>query len=197
MPSRLTCMPGARGSTWPPSLFSCCPLRGFSGRGDVSVVVAAENVHRAKTFKPLDTSNIIFGDDALAIALGTKAGLTPRGRYSRTAGESRVSKAGLIREIAGSIFELVGQDRMDGLIIDNQLGKFQYKVPATAARVQHALVELMYPEAASKGTFGTFKGALEFYNTRVKSFAFDIMTSDSEGVLVERVARSYVESGKF
>jgi len=170
---------------------------GFLTEGDVSVIVAAENVHRAKTFKPLDTSNIIFGDDALATALETKVGLTPQGRYSRIAKDGRASEEDLIQAIAGTIFELNGQNRIDGLIIDNQLGKFQYKVPATAARVQHNLVELMNPEAASDGAFDTFKRALAFYDENVKSFAFDIMTFDGEGLLVERLARAYVESGKF
>jgi hypothetical protein len=41
-------------------------LAGELGPGDISVVVGAENPHRGQVFKPLDTANIIFGDDALA-----------------------------------------------------------------------------------------------------------------------------------
>jgi hypothetical protein len=33
-------------------------------------------------------------------------------------------------------------EKIDGIIVDNQLGAIQYRVPATAARVQHRLAEL-------------------------------------------------------
>jgi 3-oxoacyl-[acyl-carrier-protein] synthase III len=165
--------------------------------GDISIVVAAENVHRARTFKPRDTSSIIFGDDALAAALETKASLRPRGHYTRIRGDGLASESDLPLSVARAVFALNGRNRIDGLIIDNQLGKFQYKVPATAARAQHRLVELIHPREAAAGTFSTFKGALGFYDRDVRSFAFDIMTSDKEGRLVESLARAYVESGKF
>ena len=48
-------------------------LSGYLKQGDISIVVGAENIHRAKAFVPLDTSNIIFGDDALATAIETTA----------------------------------------------------------------------------------------------------------------------------
>ncbi|MCP4631272.1 MAG: hypothetical protein GY850_48335 [bacterium] len=38
---------------------------------DLSIVIGAENIHRAKAFPPDDTANIIFGDDSLATALKT------------------------------------------------------------------------------------------------------------------------------
>jgi 3-oxoacyl-[acyl-carrier-protein] synthase III len=38
-------------------------LTGILQPGDLSIIVGAENVHRAKAFPPDDTSNIIFGDD--------------------------------------------------------------------------------------------------------------------------------------
>ncbi len=47
-------------------------LNGFLEAGDISIIVGAENIHRAKAFPPGDTANIIFGDDALATALQGK-----------------------------------------------------------------------------------------------------------------------------
>jgi len=171
-------------------------LAGGLNEGDISVIVAAENVNRAKTFRPLDNSNIIFGDDALATAFETKASLKPKGRYSRTRKDAFTLEENFAQEIARIIFELNGHDRIDGIIVDNQLGKLQHKVPATAARVQHCLVELMHPKEVSNGTFNNFKNAIGFYDKEVRSFAFDIMTFDKEGMLVEKLARAYVESGK-
>ena len=171
-------------------------LAGVLKAGDISVIVGAENPHRAKTFKPLDTSNIIFGDDALATALETRISAKPEGVYSRSKKVKLSLKKDFIASIAEKIFELNGHGKIDGIIIDNQLGKFQYRVPATAARVQHSLVKLMYPEEASKGTFRRFKDAIEFYNREVNAFAFDIMTIDKDPSRVEEIARAYVESGK-
>ena len=171
-------------------------LAGVLKAGDISVIVGAENPHRAETFKPLDTSNIIFGDDALATALETKTSARPEGVYSSSNKVKLSLKEDFIASIAEKIFELNGHGKIDGIIIDNQLGKFQYRVPATAARVQHRLVELMYPEEASKGTFRRFKDAIEFYNRQVNAFAFDIMTIDKDPSRVEEIARAYVESGK-
>ncbi|MDY6851598.1 MAG: hypothetical protein SV487_05950, partial [Thermodesulfobacteriota bacterium] len=47
-------------------------ITGVLKKDDISVVVGAENIHRARIFRPLDTSNIIFGDDSLAVALETQ-----------------------------------------------------------------------------------------------------------------------------
>lgn len=58
-------------------------LNGFLKAGDVSVLIGAENLHRAHAFKDDDTANIIFGDDALASALETQATLRPAGTYEK------------------------------------------------------------------------------------------------------------------
>jgi 3-oxoacyl-[acyl-carrier-protein] synthase III len=172
-------------------------LAGVLKAGDISIIVGAENVHRAKTFRPLDTSNIIFGDDALATALETRCSANPEGNYSRSKKARLRLKGDFITSIAEKIFEVNGHGRIDGIIIDNQLGKFQHRVPAAAARVQHRLVELMYPREASEGTFTRFKDATAFYNRHVNSFGFDIMTIDKDPGQVKEIARAYVESGKY
>ena len=172
-------------------------LAGVLKAGDISVIVGAENPHRAETFRPLDTSNIIFGDDALATALETRVNAKPEGAYSRSKKARLSPKGDFITSIAQKIFEVNGHGRIDGIIIDNQLGKFQHRVPAAAARVQHRLVELMYPKEASEGTFMRFRDATAFYNRHVNSFGYDIMTIDKDPGQVERIAKAYVESGKY
>jgi 3-oxoacyl-[acyl-carrier-protein] synthase III len=172
-------------------------LAGILKENDLSVIVAAENIHRAGTFRPMDTANIIFGDDAMATALETQADENPtRGQLSRERIEFKAN-GDPVAIIAQKLHELNGHGRIDGIIIDNQTGSLPYKVPATAARVQHALVELMYPDETSKGTFNRFKDALAFYDRNVRSFAFDIMTLGENPALVDRIARAYVESGKY
>jgi 3-oxoacyl-[acyl-carrier-protein] synthase III len=171
-------------------------LAGMLKRGDLSVVVGAENIHRAKAFRPLDTSNIIFGDDSLATAFETKATCQPQGSYLQSDTAAIDSQDDFITAIAEKIFTLNGRKPIDGLIIDNQLGKLEYRVPATAARVQHRWVELMYPEEVSSGTFDLFKDAIRFYEQHVNSFAYDIMTMDRNPEIVQHIARAYVESGK-
>ena len=171
-------------------------LAGFLGGGDISVIVGAENVHRAKSFKPLDTANIIFGDDALATALQTTADREVEGRYSCKGRVTFPLRDDFITDIAKALLQLKGHERIDGIIIDNQLGRIQSRVPATATRVQHRLVELMYPEEMLKGTFSRFMDALAFYDQEVKSFAFDVMTLCAEAGLVEKIAKAYVQSGK-
>jgi len=172
-------------------------MSGFLKKGDVSVIVGAEKINHSNAFKPLDTANIIFGDDAMATALETKISARPMGRYFKSEKARFSFKGDFIAGIAKKIFNLNGNSRIDGIIMDNQLGRFLYKVPATAARIQHGLVELMYPEEAAKGTFKRFRDAMEFYNKNVNSFGFDIMTLEDDPGIVERIARSYVESGKF
>jgi hypothetical protein len=98
--------------------------------------------------------------------------------------------------LAQHIHALIGGTKPDGLIIDNQIGDLVHRVPATAARVQHKLVELRYPAEASKKTFQRFKDALDFYDRHVDAFAYDIMTLDANGAHVEAIAKAYVESGK-
>jgi 3-oxoacyl-[acyl-carrier-protein] synthase III len=171
-------------------------LTGFLKAGDISIIVGAENIHRARAFKPDDTSNIIFGDDALATALETKVSKTPTGQYSNQCKSQFTIGNDTAPELALKIFELIGSTKIDGLIIDNQIGDLMHKVPSTASRVQHALVELAYPEEAARGTFQKFKGAIDFYDHHVKSFAYDIMSLDANADQIETIAKAYVESGK-
>jgi 3-oxoacyl-[acyl-carrier-protein] synthase III len=172
-------------------------LAGVLGPSDLSVIVGAENIHRAGTFKPLDTAHILFGDDAVATALETKTRTKPVGTYSK--GDKIRLHLGndFVMGIARAFVELNGVERIDGIIVDNQLGKMYHRIPAAAARIQHRLVELMYPQAVSSGMLARFKDALAFYDENVKSFGFDIMSMGKDPSLVERIARAYVESGKY
>jgi len=172
-------------------------LTGFLKTGDISVVIGAENIHRAKAFKPGDTANIIFGDDALATALTSGSTLTPSGRYTNHTASEFSYAEDPVSQIARALYRLNGSHKLDGIIVDNQLGSLIYRVPATAARVQHALVELMYPEQAAAGIFTRFKEALEFYDQNINAFAYDIMTLDAEAETTAKIARAYVESGKY
>lgn len=171
-------------------------LSGVLEKGDLSVIIGAENVYRAKAFRSIDTASIIFGDDALATALETKSSLKPTGHYFCSEKVKRSLTENFPQDIARLIFELNGRERIDGIIIDNQVGKIQHRIPATAARVQNSLVNLMYSEEASAGIFNRFQGALKFYDQNINSFAYDIMSLDQDTNLAEKVARAYVESGK-
>jgi len=172
-------------------------LKGYLEPDDVSVIIGAENLHRAKAFKPDDTSNILFGDDSLATALKTMSNAKPPGQYSIRNRSEFTLKKDPVSETAYEILKLNGSNEIDGIIIDNHLGSLAYRVPATAARVQHALAELMYPEQTAGGTFKRFKEALQFYDQHINSFAYDIMTLDANTERVEEIARAYVESGKY
>ena len=172
-------------------------LNGFLQPGDISIIVGAENIHRAKAFPPDDTANIIFGDDALATALRTNQGARVQGCYSDHRQSTIIIKKDPASEIANEIYRLNGNAKIDGIIMDNQLGSLIYRVPATAARIQQALVELMYPDQAAAGNFCRFKEAVEFYDRNIKTFAFDIMTLAAGKDRVAQIARAYVESGKY
>ena len=172
-------------------------LTGKLKAGDLSIIVGAENVHRAKAFKPHDTSNIIFGDDALATALETRISATPVGHYIKNHTAGFTAGSDHVAAIAEAIYDLNGDEKFDGLIIDNQLGELIWRVPATAARVQHALVQLMYADQTARGAFNRFKDALEFYDQKVRAFAFDIMTLDPKPERVAAIAKAYVQSGKY
>jgi hypothetical protein len=171
-------------------------LAGILQPGDLSVIVGAENVHRAKVFAPDDTANIIFGDDAMATVLETKAlvsnaasgGITAKAEFN--AGED------FARSIAGALLKIKGDQKIDGIIIDNHLGKLEHRVPATAARVQHHLVEQMNPQEVAEGTFKNFRNALAFYDQHVNAFAFDVMTVDRQPEHIAKIADAYVKSGK-
>jgi 3-oxoacyl-[acyl-carrier-protein] synthase III len=172
-------------------------LTGFLKPQDLSIIIGAENLHRAKAFKPDDTANIIFGDDSLATALQTVSNATPVGQYTKHLSAEFSKPNDPVLEMARTIHELNGNNKIDGIIIDNQLGSLVCRVPATAARVQHALAELRYPEQAATGMFGRFKEALEFYDQNIRSFAYDIMSLDADPQRIEKIARAYVESGKY
>ncbi|MEE9537656.1 MAG: hypothetical protein V3V51_09460 [Desulfobacterales bacterium] len=172
-------------------------LAGILKQDDLSIIVGAENVHRAKAFPTDDTSNIIFGDDALATALVTRGGasrsesdcLTARAKFN--AGED------FARDIAKKLANIIGPNKIDGIIVDNQLGKLVSRIPATAVRVQHHLVEQLYPKETAKGTFKQFRKALKFYDQHVNCFAFDIMTLDPHPAQVAKIATAYANSGLY
>jgi len=172
-------------------------LTGVLNKGDISTIIGAENIHRANAFKETDTASIIFGDDALATALETKVTSKPNGNYSCIEKITASLKDDFIAGIAKMIIKLNGLNKIDGIIIDNQLGQIIHRVPALAARIQHSMAEQMYPEETAKGTFKRFKDALEFYDKRIQSFAFDIMSLNQDPSLVNNIARAYVESGKY
>ena len=172
-------------------------LSGYLKAEDLSLIIGAENLHRANAFKPDDTSNILFGDDSLATALKTGRNAQADGQYSVLHRSEFTLKEDLVSETAQKILKITGNNKIDGIIIDNQLGNLAYRVPATAARVQQALAELMYPEQTAGGTFKRFREALAFYDQHINSFAYDIMTLDANAERVEEIARAYVESGKY
>ncbi len=172
-------------------------LSGQLKAGDISIVVGAENIHRANAFAPLDTSNIIFGDDALATALVTTETRRPPSDKIFTKKTRSKLSSDFVCDLAEVILKLNGNQKIDGIIIDNQLGKLQYRVPATAARLQHELAVRMFPEEEKDGHFNGFKRAMDFYNHHVDSFAFDIMSLSENSQLVENIANAYIQSGKF
>ncbi len=172
-------------------------LAGQLKEGDISIVVGAENIHRAKAFVPLDTSNIIFGDDALATALVTTATRMPPEKKVLTKKTRCSLSSDFVSGLAEAILKLNGNRKIDGIIIDNQLGKLQYRVPATAARVQHELAVRMFPDKKKGRHFNDFKRAMAFYNRHVDSFAFDIMSLSNNSHLVENIAKAYIQSGKY
>ena len=165
--------------------------------GDLSLVVGAENVHRASVFAPDDTSNIIFGDDAGVTVLETR-GSTAKLGHSDSLHSSIPfhPDEDFVGHIAEAVARLNGHHKIDGLLIDNQLGRFECRIPATAARVQHKLVELMFPEAAEQGLFKRFKDSLKFYDTQVQSFAYDIMSINKDPEQIQHLARAYAETGR-
>ena len=172
-------------------------LSGYLKKGDISVIIGAENIHRARGFPESDTSNIIFGDDALATSLESKADRTPQGSYTcrqttdLPLGEDRVTA------VARAVLDLIGEDDLDGLIVDNQSPPLESRVPAIAARVQHRLVELRHPRAVEAGVFERFKDAYAFYREHMNSFAYDINSLSGTPETVKDLAVSTVKSGKY
>jgi 3-oxoacyl-[acyl-carrier-protein] synthase III len=172
-------------------------LAGMLESGDLAVVVGAENIHRAQAFKPLDTSNIIFGDDALATAIeiGGYAGSSSPGRVSAEAALD--ADEDFIAAIASGLLPWAREGRLDGIIVDNQLGKIEHRIPATAARVQHALMERLFPKEAAAGSFKNFRTAFEIYEGYGAGFGYDLMSTDGIPHTVQRVASAYTASGKY
>lgn len=171
-------------------------LSGSLEKDDLTVIIGAENIHRAKAFRPTDTANIIFGDDALATALQTRATCQPSGNDLRSEHRSLPFDADYLDTVARTLLEMTESEHLDGIIVDNQLGKIQYRVPAMAAWIQQRLTELRFPDETEAGTFSKFTSALSYYNEHVRSFAFDIRTLDRQPGAVHDVAKAYIESGK-
>ncbi len=172
-------------------------LSGYLKQGDISIVVGAENIHRAKAFSPLDTSNIIFGDDALATSLETTASCASFGGQIEIEKTRCSLSSDFFPELAQAILEINCNQKIDGIIIDNQLGKLQFRVPASAARLQHELAVRMFPDKSGDRRSSGFKGNLAFYNRHIDAFAYDIMTLSNTPKLVEDFSRAYIQSGKY
>jgi 3-oxoacyl-[acyl-carrier-protein] synthase III len=172
-------------------------LAGMLEAGSLAVIVGAENIHRARAFKPLDTANIIFGDDALATALeiGGAAGSSPPGRVS--AEVSLEAGENFIAAIAAGLLPWARAGRLDGIIVDNQLGRIDHRVPATAARVQQALMELLFPKEAAARAFHNFRAAFELYEGFGAGFGYDLMSTENDPRTVQRLACAYTASGKY
>lgn len=172
-------------------------LNGRLKKGDLTVIIGAENIHRSKAFPSTDTANIIFGDDALATALETQT----KDKYTQTATESSASSLpftdDFIDKTAARILALNENRPPAGIIVDNQMGKVQYRVPASAARIQHRIAELAFSEASAGGVFAKFADALAFYDRHIDSFGFDIMTLSRDSAVVADIAGAYAASGKY
>ncbi|KPJ77643.1 MAG: hypothetical protein AMJ54_07110 [Deltaproteobacteria bacterium SG8_13] len=166
-------------------------------KGDLTVIIGAENIHRSKAFLATDTANIIFGDDALATALETRSCRDEKFAVPVSTSVSFPHTPEFIQTTAAQILALNDNRPPDGIIVDNQMGKVQYRVPASAARIQHHLAELAFPEASAAGVFNKFADALTFYERHVDSFGFDIMTLTREKAIVADIARAYAASGKY
>ncbi len=172
-------------------------LSGTLAPGDLAVVVGAENIHRAKAFRPLDTANIIFGDDALATALevGDLAGTAPPGKVrAEVTAEFRTD---FVAAIADLLLPWARDGKLDGIIVDNQMGKVEYRIPATAARVQHALMERLYPEETGAGAFRNFRSAFELYERHGAGFGFDVMSAEGDPGILRSIATAYTASGRY
>jgi 3-oxoacyl-[acyl-carrier-protein] synthase III len=172
-------------------------LAGMLESGDLAVIVGAENIHRARAFPPQDTANIIFGDDALATALqiGSGAGSSAPGRIVAEAAVDAGDD--FIDAIAAALLPWAADERLDGIIVDNQLGRVECRVPATAARVQHALMKRLFPKEAAAGAFQNFRTAFEIYEGHKAGFAYDLMTSGGDPQTVQGLTRAYTASGRY
>ena len=178
-------------------LLNMLALAGRLQAGDIAVVVGAENIHRARAFKASDTSNIIFGDDAMATALET-GGLAGSSRPGRATAEATLTAGDdPIAAIAAGLLPWARAGRIDGILVDNQLGKVECRVPATAARVQHALMQLLFPKEDAAGAFRNFRAALEIYENYGICFAYDLMSADGDPRTLQQIAAAYTASGTY
>lgn len=172
-------------------------LAGDLAAGDLAVVVGAENVHRARAFKPLDTATLLFGDDAVATALAIGPG-AGRSRPGRVVDECTLEVTGdSIAGIARALLPWAREARLDGIRVDNRLGRIACPVPATAARIQHALLEQLFPREAAAGEFRNFRTAFEIYETYGAGFAFDIMAATAGPGVLRRLGCAYTASGRY
>ena len=172
-------------------------LAGMLAPGDLAVIVGAENIHRARAFPPLDTANIIFGDDALATALHI-GGCAGRSSPGRVVAETTVdANENFIDAIAAALLPWARERRLDGIIVDNQLGRVECRVPATAARIQHALMQRLFPKEAGAGAFQNFRTAFEIYEGYQAGFAYDLMTAGGNPQNVQRIASAFTASGRY
>ena len=178
-------------------LLNMLALSGRLAAGEIAVVVGAENIHRAQAFKPSDTSHIIFGDDALATALeiGNLAGSSRPGVVVAEA--ALEAGADVIAAIACGLLPWAREGRLDGILIDNQVGKIECRVPATAARVQHALMQRLFPKENAAGAFGNFRSAFEIYEGYRAGFGYDLMTDGGDPRTVQEIAAAYTASGAY
>lgn len=174
-------------------------LAGELKPGDVSVVVGAENPHRAQAFKPHDTAHIIFGDDAAATALetGERSGTAAPGRVVAEAVIAGDDRSDLPGAIADALLPWVRAGRLDGLLVDNQLGRAECRIPATAARIQHALMERLFPTQAAAGAFQNFRTACEIYEAYGTGFAYDVMSWPADPATVRRLAGAAAAGGPY
>lgn len=172
-------------------------INGILAKDNLAVIVGAENIYRAGMFRPSDTASIVFGDDAMATAFIGHESTPPVGRYSVSETTTGSLGPDPYDTLARNILEITGDGKIDGLIVDNQLGKIEYRMPATAARIQKRLVELAHPRVAADGLFDHFKEALAFYDDHVGSFAFDIASMKKDPRIVNAISRAYVRSGKY
>ncbi|MFO7709403.1 MAG: hypothetical protein R6V84_14635 [Desulfobacterales bacterium] len=178
-------------------LLNMLALSGGLQSGDIAVIVGAENIHRAKAFQPHDTSHIIFGDDAMATALEV-GGLAGGAMSGRVVAETALEAGDdFIAAIAAGLLPWALEARVDGILVDNQLGRVECRVPATAARVQHALMQHLFPQEAAAGAFRNFRSALEIYEVHGAGFAYDLMTAGGDPRTVQRIARAYTASGTY
>ena len=172
-------------------------LNGRLQKGDLSVIVGAENIHRSRAFQSNDTANIIFGDDAVATALETRSSRVEKTVVPESTVVTFPYTPDFIRTAAARILALNENRPPDGIIVDNQMGKVQYRVPASAARIQHHMAVLAFPDASDAGVFNKFSDALAHYERHIDSFGFDIMTLTRERKIVADIARAYAASGKY